>query len=229
MKISIVIPTLDEEESIGTLVSRLRRTAGEALHEILIADGGSRDRTAEYARRSGARVIDCAGKGRALQMNRGAAAASGDILYFLHADTLPPEDFDRSIRLAVHKGFNAGCFRLKFDDPNPVLRSYAWFTRFDIDLFRFGDQSLFVTRKLFERIGGFDESLLLMEDQEIVARLRKEGRFRLLGEAVVTSARRYRKNGILRLQLIFALILLGYHAGVRQETLVHLYRSLIAD
>ena len=152
-QLSIIIPTLNEEETIRPLLKHLRQTAGLPVPEIIVADGGSRDRTVERARREGARILECETSGRALQLNRGAKAASGDILYFLHADSLPPEGFDRFIRRAVKDRADAGCFRLRFDSDHPLLRFYAWFTRFNLDSFRFGDQSLFVTRFCFERTG----------------------------------------------------------------------------
>ncbi|UOQ77076.1 hypothetical protein MUN84_21920 [Hymenobacter sp. 5516J-16] len=107
------------------------------------------------------------------------------------------------------------------------MRLNAWFTRFDVDLIRFGDQSLFVTRSVFERAGGYREQLLVMEDQEIIGRLRQQAPFRVLSQAVVTSARKYRENGVFRLQAIFTLIATLHWLGVSQPTLVNLYRRLI--
>lgn len=229
MKISIVIPTLNEQNMIGPIIVELRRRESNDryIHEIIVADGGSSDATRREAELAGAVVITCNHKGRAVQMNEGARAASGDILYFLHADTLPPHLFDNEIIRAISNGTGAGCFQLKFSNDHPVLRFYGWCTRFKITFVRFGDQSLFVTAENFRKVGGFNERLLLMEDQKIVNDLKSVTSFALLDEAVETSARKYEKNGVIRLQFIFGVIVILYYCGARQETLAHLYSSLI--
>jgi predicted glycosyltransferase involved in capsule biosynthesis len=145
---------------------------------------------------------------RAMQMNYGAAKAQGDILYFLHSDTFPPPDFYENILQAVKSGINSGCYQLSFDCEHWFLKLMGWFTRFDIDLIRFGDQSLFVSKEVFELAGGFNETFMVMEDNEIIPRIKKFSRFRVLKKAVTTSARKYLENGIFRLQAIFSLIYL---------------------
>ena len=228
-KISIVIPALNEEARIAHLIKSLHKRVsdGSRVHEIIVADGGSRDATRREAALAGAKVINCSRRGRAVQMNSGAQGASGNILYFLHADTLPPKHFDRMIINAIEDGAGAGCFQLKFSNHHPVLRFYGWCTRFRTTLVRFGDQSLFVTADNFMKVGGFDEEMVVMEDQKIVCNLKDETSFVLLDEAVQTSARKYEKNGVLRLQFIFGMIVLLYYFGAKQDTLVHLYNSLI--
>ena len=124
-------------------------------------------------------------------------------------------------------GVGSGCYRLAFDHPHWFLRANAWMTRFPLTLFRFGDQSLFVRKELFRQIGGYREDLLVMEDQEIVARLRRWAPFRVLPGVVTTSARKYLANGVFRLQGIFGLIVLLYKLGVPQPRLVQVYRALI--
>lgn len=227
MKISIIIPALNEERVIGRVLRTIGEQAERELHQIIVADGGSSDRTVEVAAENGADVITCGKRGRAVQMNCGAEAATGDLYYFLHADTTPPAGFDREIRAAVRSGAGAGCFRLQFTNDHPVLRFYSWCTRFKATILRFGDQSLFVKPDLFSQIGGFNESLVLMEDQQIVRDLTKVSSFMVLEQYVRTSSRKYEDNGVFRLQLIFTIILVLYYAGASQELLVHLYRSLI--
>lgn len=217
--ISVIIPTIDEEESIDRLLPYLQRESSGSSIEMIVSDGGSHDRTVDTARRHGARVIRCDRCGRAVQMNRATHAARGSILYFLHADTFPPRRYGRIVCDAVKNGIDVATFRLGFDDPHFFLRANAWFTRFDIDAFRFGDQSLLVTRALFDRCGGFDERLVLFEDQEIVGRLRRAGRFALLPQSVTTSARCYRDNGVYRLQMIYAYLCALYRCGVSQDCL----------
>ena len=226
--VSIIIPTYNEAAGLPALLQYLQAEADAAV-EILIAEGGSSDATLSVAAGHGARVVACPQRGRAVQLNCGAAAATGAILYFLHADTYPPAGFLAVIRTAVASGAGSGCFRLRFDHPHWLLRLSAWCTRFNVDAIRFGDQSLFVRREVFERAGGFRSELLVMEDQEIVGRLRRHGAFRVLPASVTTSARKYLKNGVFRLQASFTLITLLYWLGVSQTRLVWLYRRLITS
>jgi len=228
LAISIIIPTYNEAEAITALLGYLSQaTAGEPAVEILVVDGGSTDATVRLARQSGATVLASPRKGRAAQLNHGAQQAQGEVLYFLHADSYPPPGFLADVRRAVARGYGAGCYRLAFDHPHWFLRFSAWCTRLPLTAVRFGDQSLFVRRDLFARLGGYREDLLVMEDQEIVGRLRAQASFRLLPRAVTTSARKYLVNGVFRLQGIFTLIVVLYRLGVSQRRLVQLYRRLI--
>jgi len=229
MTISIVIPAVNEEKRIAGLIENIRahESGEEHVSDIIVADGGSSDGTVREAEKAGANVLRCSQKGRAVQMNAGAAAATGDILYFLHADTFPPNRFDKSIIDAISDGAGAGCFQLRFSSTHPVLRFYGWCTRFRTTFVRFGDQSLFVLAKNFQSVGGFDEELTVMEDQKIIGVLKQIAPFTLLDEAVITSARKYHKNGVIRLQFIFGMIVILYYSGARQDTLLHLYNSLI--
>ncbi len=223
--ISVIIPVLNEAEGIVRQLQYLKNTAGSHV-ELLIVDGGSTDQTRELAIAENARVIESP-RGRAKQMNNGAKAARGEILYFLHADTIPPKTWYSDILKVVEKGFDAGCYQLAFDDNHPALKFYAWFTRFDIDIFRFGDQSLFVTQKLFRDAHGFDEKLIVMEDQEIVKTLKKSGTFVILNSKVTTSARKYRMVGVYKLQLIFTVVLTMYYLGIDQQKIVDFYFARI--
>lgn len=227
--VSIIIPTYNEADCIGELVTYLRKITGPATEvEIVVADGRSSDATAAVATQAGARVVLCPQKGRAAQLNYGALVAGGQILYFLHADTYPPPTLLADLGHALSPaGYGSGCYRLTFDYPHWFLRLSAWFTRFDTDIVRFGDQSLFVRREVFERAGGYRPDLIMLEDQEIIRRLRQHGRFCILPAAVTTSARKYRENGIFRLQGVFTLLTLLYRLGVSQPRLLHLYRHLV--
>ncbi len=224
--ISIIIPVLNEEDQIGEIIQKLWDRQSGNVKEILVVDGGSDDRTVEAAKSAGATIV-YSERGRAKQMNAGAKQANGGILYFLHADTTPPRLFDREIMKAVKDGYDFGCFRLQFDWNHPLLKFYSWFTRFRSTGLRFGDQSLFVTKEVFEKSGGFDEGLIVMEDQEIYRRLHLQGEFYLSEQYVTTSARKYEKIGPIKLQFVFTLIWLGYYAGVKQNTLVNLYKRFI--
>lgn len=226
-QISIIIPTYNEEENIGRLVKTLQDSQAGYVSEIIVADGGSSDQTKKISEENGAIFYSCSKKGRAAQMNEGASVATSPLFYFLHADTIPPRGFDKLIVNTINNGAGAGCFRLRFDENQPLLTFYAWFTKFRFTLFRFGDQSLFLSKKIFEKVEGFDESLIVMEDQEIVWQIKRETSFKIIEKNVETSARKYRKNGVFRLQFIFTVILIGYYLGAKQSTLAHLYSSLI--
>lgn len=226
MKLSIIIPTYNEAAVIRDLLRYLQRHASPGT-EIIVADGGSTDTTRTIAREQGAQVLPCGRKGRGPQMNAGAEASTGDILYFLHADTFPPVGFEAYIKQAVQQGAGSGCFRLQFDSSHWFLRLNAWFTQFDINAVRFGDQSLFVRRDVFLSAGGFDEQLLLLEDQEIIGRLRRLASFAVLPQQVTTSARKYREAGLYRLQAGYFLIYGLYRCGMSQQRLARIYKWLL--
>ena len=178
--ISIIIPTFNEEESITRLIDYLKHCIDDDGVEFIISDGGSNDKTVVLAQKAGAEVLKSPKKGRAAQMNEGAKIAKGEILYFLHADSYPPKTFINDIKKAIKDNYRSGCYRLAFDLDHPILKFYAWFTRFDIDYLRFGDQSLFIEKELFFKIGSFDEKLIVMEDQLIVREIKKEASFKIL-------------------------------------------------
>ena len=226
--LSIVIPTYNEKGQIGALIEALRDLGAELpAVEIVVSDGGSTDGTATEATAAGGRVINSPRKGRAAQLNYGAAQSAAPLIYFLHADSLPPPTLLADLRQTLADGTDSGCYRLQFDDSHWFLRASCWFTRFDINAFRFGDQSLFVRRAIFEQAGGYDESLIVFEDQEIITRLKCHGQFRILPGEVTTSARKYRENGVFKLQFTFTLLCVLYQAGFSQKKLVNIYKKLI--
>lgn len=224
-RISIIIPTYNEADNIQPLIRHLQRS--QSAPEILVVDGGSTDNTRRLASAAGAKVVLSPVKGRAAQMNAGAKEASGTILYFLHADTFPPTDYQTAILQNCTPESGAGCFRLRFDDDHWFLRVNAWFTRFDVDHVRFGDQSLYIRKSVFEQIGGFRGDHVVLEDQEIIGRIKKRTGFRVLPMAVTTSAQKYLENGVYRLQLIFSVIWVLYYLKFPQQKLVSIYNRLI--
>jgi rSAM/selenodomain-associated transferase 2 len=220
-KISVVIPVLNESQTIGTSLSRLHEEIEH--HEVVVVDGGSTDGTMDIvgAFPNVKRVFSSVG--RATQMNCGAVAAQGDILLFIHADThLPPGGLSLvESRIGV-SGIVAGSFSLSFDYPNPFLRLYALFSRINHILFTYGDQGLFVAKDVFEGIGGF-RRLPIMEDVEIQKRLRKRGRFVKLRQPVITSARRFLTHGIIRQEILNICLVLLYFLGVSPSRLAKIY------
>lgn len=139
MRITVVIPTLNEAAEIAGAVAAVR----DEVDEVIVVDGGSCDGTTDMARAAGARVRVAVGSNRAAALNTGAALASGDVIYFVHADCRPPAGFASDIRAALDTGAASGCFRMKFDSKHWLLDLSGWLTRVDINLFRYGDQSLF--------------------------------------------------------------------------------------
>jgi len=226
--LSVIIPTFNEESQIKVTIQKLREfDTHHLIKEIIVVDGGSNDKTLTVAKSEGVKAVVCPQKGRAAQMNYGASLAISNILYFLHADTIPPVNFTWEIVNLVNQGFAAGCYRLAFDYPHWFLKANCWFTRFNVNAFRFGDQSLFVTKENFLNVGGFCEKHLVLEDQHIIKKLRKVGSFKVLSKPVLTSARKYLENGIYRTQGIFFLIYFMYYLGLTQQQLVSTYRWLI--
>jgi rSAM/selenodomain-associated transferase 2 len=227
--ISIIIPTFNEADQILTTIAQLNELSAGEHPEIIVSDGGSTDNTVALAKKAAATVLLSSRKGRAAQMNAGAALAKGEVLYFLHADTIPPEGYLADIKEAVANGYPAGCFMLSFDNPHWFLKANCWFTRFDVNAIRFGDQSLFVTKAAFEQSGGFSEGHIVLEDQELIKRLRKYVRFKVVKKPVITSARKYLENGVYKTQGIFFIIYFLYVAGFSQERLVRTYKKLITQ
>ena len=227
-QISIIIPVLNEQEYIRkVLLSISENASSNQIKEILVIDGGSNDNTIEEALDMGARVIS-ASRGRAIQMNLGAKIASGDILYFLHVDTLPPKNFDTEILSAYSQGFHVGCFRLEFDTNHPFLGFFAWCTRINSQVCRGGDQSLFILKSLFEKANAFDESYKIYEDNEFIRRVYKIAPFKVLKNTVTTSSRRYEKKGMLALQWHFTIIHMKHYFGAGPENLHKYYEKHIA-
>ena len=227
-QISIIIPVLNEEDYIRKVLLSIRNnTSSDQIKEILVIDGGSKDYTVKEALNLGARVISTS-KGRAVQMNLGAKIAAGDILYFLHVDTLPPKNFDSEILKAYAEGENADCFRIKFDSKHPFLGFFAWCTRINTQICRGGDQSLFILKSLFEKANGFNESYRIYEDNEFIRRVYKMTPFRVLRNTVTTSSRRYDEKGMLALQWHFGMIHLKHYFGAGPESLHKYYVKHIA-
>lgn len=227
MKISIIIPTLNEEDNLPELLAYLRHTAKPETLELIVADGGSKDRTLAIARRSADIVVECRTPGRAIQMHRGALAASGDPLLFLHADTRLPENWADALLKAwdQHPRPVATAFHLRFDGKGAVYRlleaAANWRTgRTGVPQ---GDQAIAVSREAYFSVGGFPP-VPLMEEYYLFRKLRRAGPIEILPQAVATSARRYEKNGPLRNALRNTGLLALHYMGVRPGTLARMYR-----
>lgn len=203
-KLSIIIPIINEAKTIGKLLQHvLDNSTSKQIAEIIIVDGGSGDNSKEIVSKFNAVILIDSEKSRARQMNAGAKVATGDVLYFLHADSYPPKHFDSLIMNEVSKGSLAGCFKMKFDDNHWWLRLAGWLTHFKWRACRGGDQSQFITKKLFNNLGGFDEQFTIYEDNDLINKLYAQNEFVVIQEWITTSARRYNTNGIWKLQYHF--------------------------
>ncbi|MDR9418064.1 TIGR04283 family arsenosugar biosynthesis glycosyltransferase [Gracilimonas sp.] len=227
MEISIIIPTYNESGSIEELLIYLKKHAGSAVADILVVDGQSSDDTVKRVRNAGYKCIISQEKGRAAQMNLGAKQTSGDILYFVHADSIPPTSFTSDILNAIQNGAESGCYRFKFNSDRWLLKINAWFTRFDRLMCRGGDQTLFIKRDVFEELSGF-RNYEIMEDFEMISRLRDRGTFKILADDVIVSARKYEENSYLKMNFINLVIFTMFYFGASKKTMVHAYQQLIA-
>ena len=221
-RLSIIIPTLNEAGTIKETITQLQKSKEV---EIVVVDGGSRDNTIEIARSLGARVLFTEAS-KAVQMNAGAAESVGDVLLFLHADTRLPDNFDAKVMAAVNQnGFCAGAFSLGIESDARGLRLIERIANWRSRFFQmpYGDQALFVCRDLFNEIGSFPD-FPIMEDFELVRRLRQKGRIRILPESVRTSPRRYLNFGILKTWFLNQIIIAAYYLGIPPERLAGWYR-----
>jgi rSAM/selenodomain-associated transferase 2 len=227
--ISIIIPTLNEEANIKKLIPYLQTCSVNKEIEIIVADCGSTDATTAVAESLGAKIIISPVKGRAVQMNTGARAAKYSILYFVHADTVPPKSFFTDITDAVKAGYETGRYRTKFDSSSGLLKINAFFTRFDWFVCYGGDQTLFVTASLFKQINGYNEELLIMEEYDFVKRAREFTRYKIFSKATLVSARKYHANTWWRVQKAHYIIVRLYKKGVPQKELVEKYNRLLKN
>jgi rSAM/selenodomain-associated transferase 2 len=231
--ISIIIPVLNEAETIITLLDYISENSSKQhISEILVIDGGSEDKTKElvdvFAEGSELNIrLIASEKGRAKQMNTGARIAKGSVLYFLHADSFPPKDFDDLILSEIRKGNIAGCFRMKFDNNHPLLKFSQWFTQFNMKYFRGGDQSLFISSELFEKLQGYNEHYFIYEDCEFINRLYDDHNFTIIPHYILTSARKYDEIGTWKLQFHFMMIHLKNSFGASADKLHQYYNRHI--
>ena len=221
-KISIIIPVLNEASTINKTLASIENASNI---EIILVDGGSEDETVAIAKSSAIKVL-FSSPGRAMQMNNGAAAATGDILLFLHADTRLPNNFDTSVRQSLQiQNTIAGAFELNIDSDMPSLRIIEkmvnWRSRY-LQM-PYGDQAIFLKATVFHQIGGFPD-MPIMEDFELVRRLQPLGKIEIVPAPVLTSGRRWEKLGVLKTTLINQMIILGYFLGIPPAQLARWYR-----
>ena len=221
--LSVIVPVLDDAEELDRLLPHLRVECADA--EIIVVDGGSHDRTALVANAWPHARYLLSDRGRARQMNAGARAAHGDVLLFLHADTRLPSGGPAAIARALEDPAVAGGrFDVSFASPRPVFRVIAAFMNWRSRLtgIATGDQAIFVRRAVFEALGGYRD-IPLMEDVELCARLKRCGRMRCVRSRVITSARKWERDGVLRTIVLMWALRLFYFFGVDPRRLHRWY------
>ncbi len=224
MRLSIVVPALNEAAVIGDTLQALAPLRAQGC-EVIVVDGGSRDTTVALAQAWADRVLT-APRGRASQMNAGAAAARGDVFLFLHADTRLPPDAHRQIAMGMARtGRRWGRFDVRLSGAHPLLRVVERLMnlRSRLSGIATGDQAMFVERRLFLEVGAFPDQPL-MEDVELSKRLKRHGRPLCLRVPVVTSSRRWEEGGIVRTILLMWALRAAYALGVPAECLARRYR-----
>lgn len=223
-RLSVIIPTLNEAQAITSTLAALQpvRACG---HEVIVADGGSLDGTARLAEPLADRML-VTGRGRARQMNAGAAIARGDVLWFLHADTLPAQGAERLLIDGMRESRRGwGWFDVRLSGRHPLLRVVEWLMnrRSRLTGIATGDQGLFVRRGLFNAIGGFPD-MALMEDIAMSRLLKRHGPPLCLSLPVMTSSRRWEEHGVLRTIFLMWGLRLAYSLGADPARLVRFYR-----
>ncbi|MCF6157538.1 MAG: glycosyltransferase [wastewater metagenome] len=222
LKISVVVPALNEESHIEKTLQSIMKQDGD--YECYVVDGGSSDSTVRIAKKY-TRVINSK-RGRAVQMNTGARLCRGDVLLFLHADTLLPENAFCEIRKRMKDNTVAGgSFYITFDSDHFLLKGASFITRFNFRLFHFGDQGIFIRRDIFQELRGYRE-MPILEDYDLYKRLKGQGKVILLRMPVISSARRFMKKGIVRQLLINKSVVLAYWAGIDTQVIKRFYDDM---
>ena len=222
-RISIIIPVLNEARNIKQAVASTQPSTNV---EVIVVDGGSNDGTVEIAESLGVKLIS-APRGRAAQMNAGALAASGEILLFLHADSRLSVEFDIMVRTALQQpGVVAGAFAVQIDAQLWSLRLVEWGVNWRSRFLQmpYGDQAIFLTKEIFHKIGKFPE-IPIMEDFELIRRLRRTGKITIIHVPILTSARRWLKNGVFKTTLTNQIIILAYLLGVSPKRIGTWFRQ----
>ena len=220
-RISIVIPTLDEAAVVSEAIA-----SAAGAYEVIVVDGGSADATPSLAAACGARVLRSP-RGRGRQLAVGAAAAGGDVLLFLHADSRLPTGYADAVSEVVRQGCSWGRFDLRFDGGGVLISLIAKLISWRSRLTRgaTGDQAIFAVRPAYERVGGFVEEGLF-EDVSLCRRLKRDGRMGIPRGYVITSARRWQQGGALRTSVRMWCLKALYLAGVSPAALERHYRNI---
>jgi len=230
--ISIIIPTLNEEIIIESTLKNLRMHIQNTPHEIIVSDGGSRDKTVAIAEKFA--LVVKSEKGKAIQLNEGARRASGDILFFVQADTIIPRRAIETIELKIYvQGYDGGGFSNVFSEHNKKIKTLGRILNFRIftndhqkNLIFFGDNGIFCKREVFDRLGGYSR-IPIMEDYDFSKRLRDRCKaVRILDPKLIISSRRFVKDGFVKTRLLWIIIKRLYQLGISPYFLAKLYKDV---
>ncbi len=226
-KISIIIPTYNEAENIVALITYLKNSTNNSIAEIIVSDGGSTDDTVSLSKATGAITFTSPQKGRAAQMNYGASKSSGDILYFVHADTFPPTSFAADIIEAVKNNFDCGRYKTKFNSKKWIYKFNAFFTRFDWFICYGGDQTFFITQKLFTDLGGFNQTMQIMEEYDFTIRAKQKGRYKIFSKTTLISTRKYEGRSWWQVQMANTKAIQLFKRGASQNEIINTYKKML--
>ncbi|MEQ9299404.1 MAG: TIGR04283 family arsenosugar biosynthesis glycosyltransferase [Cyclobacteriaceae bacterium] len=227
MRLSIIIPTYFEEDNIGELLDFLTQHPNHDQSEIIVVDGGSKDDTlAIISKYSSVRLVQSEVASRPVQMNLGAANATGEVLYFVHADVRLPHSFLEDINESI-SSFPAGVYKYQFNSPRWLLKINAYFTRFPMMWCRGGDQTLYITRALFEQLGGFDDYFCVLEDFDLLTRIKAVTPFAIMPGEVIVSARKYAHNNYFKVQWANLMAFRKYRKGVNPIEIRQFYKHTL--
>ncbi len=215
IELSIIIPCLNEEEFIQPCLSQIFSGRSHLNVEVILVDGGSRDKTMDIAQGFPCRVISTEHRSRAIQMNIGVRESKGDILFFLHADAIVPPKFDSLIYKSIQRTGGFGLFAYDFYPNSSLLNLNSWFTRKRWGFTGGGDQGLFVNPALFKETGGYNEDLAVMEDFDLFHRLKARGaKWEVIQHPLQVSSRKYQNNSYLKVQCINLCAVLAFRLNV---------------
>ncbi len=220
-RLSVIVPVINEEIHLEATLHSIGQPSEDL--EIIVADGGSTDRTIEIASAYGCRILPC-NQGRARQMNAASVVATGEVLLFLHGDTRLPVNYRNDLSRCLDSGRVAGAFRLKIAGSNLGLRIVEWGANLRSRwlLLPYGDQGIFMRSDDFFKLGGY-RHLPIMEDFELCRRIRRYGKMELLDSTIETSGRRWHARGIVKTTLMNQICILGFLVGIPPERIATIY------
>lgn len=225
MSVSIIIPILNEENIIERLISHLNNLQGE--FEVIFSDGGSSDNTLDIIKNISNYKIVHSTRGRAKQLNNAAKESKYDILLFLHADSILERDVLIKIENFIKNNNRVGCLKIRFDSKNILMHICGFFSNLRVKLRRiaFGDQGIFIEKKLFYDIGMFDD-IALMEDYKLSIKLKKVCPIKFIDSYIVSSARRFEKNGIIKTMFYMQKLQYMFRKGIDIEKIANMYNNM---
>ncbi|MFD2515801.1 TIGR04283 family arsenosugar biosynthesis glycosyltransferase [Pontibacter locisalis] len=225
-RISVIIPVFNDRKALQQLLEHLELAFDRELMEVVLVDGGSTDGV-DAIIPAEVKLLRTKKASRAVQLNAGARAATGDVLYFLHADCLPPLTLVDDINKAIDAGHLVGCYRLKLTPGSLLLDINSFLSRFRTMFSGGGDQSLYLPKEIFEEIGGYNEDYCVMEDFELVHRLMPLYGYRILPKNIYASSRKYRQNSFLRVNLANYLSFKLYRKKVQPRVIRENYYAML--